>query len=57
MGGYTGLYALLPLIYIGSLVVSIAIAAAVWRMVKVQESISMTLMEIVEALRKKDRAA
>ena len=57
MGGYTGLYALLPLIYIGSLVVSIVVAVGVWRMVKVQESISMTLMEIVEALRKKDRAA
>ncbi len=57
MSGYSGLYALLPLIYIGSLVVSIVIAVGVWRMVKVQDSISMTLMEMAEALRQKDRAA
>lgn len=57
MSGSPGLYALLPLIYIGSLVVSIVIAVGVWRMVKVQDSISMTLMEMAEALRQKDRAA
>ena len=56
VGGYTGLYSLLPLIYIGSLVVSIVIATAVWRLVRAHESISMTLMEMVEELRKKNRA-
>ena len=46
----------MPLIYIGSLVVSIVVATAVWRLVRAHESISMTLMEMVEELRKKNRA-
>lgn len=47
---------LYPLLHFGTLVVQVIIAAAVWRLVRSHESVSMTLMEMTEEIRKKNRS-
>ncbi len=51
-----GLQFLYPLLNIAGLVVHVIVATAIWRLVRSHESVSLTLMEAVEELRRKSRA-